>query len=1082
MALKDILLSIMSTLKMNSTDYCDLESVAGADTLVFKDGTLLTLLRYEGMLSQVSGNNFVKMIDQASDQLNKLMLSSGYKFVCVFKKDLDAFSSLARIENLQKKTADNLQLELYDIIEENVDTARKNVYDEEVYFGLMTNMQALDPVELDSLKIQAKKKPDSDMPKLTYSQNLHQVSNILLSKHSEFVQRFIGCFRGSDYYVSIERINAVKALSVIRHSVQPNSSPRNWIPAVALDQQMMREQAHVDEFNMPVMFPSNQDYEDQSHIMPPELPRQLLSQSIEVLGASENLPPNTIRCDGRLYASVFMDIPPTSPAMFNELFSAFNNTAFVDTRGQVRSIPWSITFLVSGDGMAGSIMKKVFKDIVGLAPPSTNANLQAAYNQLNYLKKNDKAVVGIQCSAMTWVDDVNDKSRELLTKHKNLMKYAMEAWGSMKVIDNVGDPILGWRSNHIGMATNHVGTKGAAPLPHVLAMLPLTRPASAFKTGTVINRTLDGKVMLLEKFSSQMRTWVKCITGTPGSGKSVMLNNELLETCLLGGLERLPFITVIDKGESSSGFIELIRDRLPPHLKYLAVTKKLRKEKEYAINPFDVKVGLTRPLNDEKTQMVAFLTALLTPTNSNKPYQDTQAFVSFLIESMFDSIQEGTERGNPKLYQYQQNIELDKYIIDNEIIEFEKDSRGQPLYHRPLEQITYFALVRKLHKLGESQIEGSKKQVTAWRARDLAHRLAMPTLPEINSILSDPKTLETFTNEVATGETMPEFAKRAVAYSISAYPCFAHTTQFDVDTARLVSLDLQEVVSKQNPQQSSLFVQIARMIGVKKIGLSKGDIQSEIMPEMFKRYYTQELQNLNADKKVLAIDEMHNYRGNSVFMGLLEVDAREGRKWGLELILASQYISDFYFDTPSDSDGATTVDLLSAVTHMCLCTPPEGKDLKIFRDYFDPVDSNTGKYKIPQSTLNSIRLDSNGLTYLSCLKAKSKRYTQLLTLQVASKRLWSLTTTSEDRLIRNIMYELTNGDRTKAIAALAYYLPSGAKERVELMRNNMIAENSKVSEEEIQAKANSLVRDLAEQALVIYEAKLAYERQNSEEF
>lgn len=1062
---------------MHSSDYCDLETVSGFETLVFKDGTMLSILRYNGMLSQVSGSNFVKMIDQMAEHLNNIMLNSGYKIVCVFRKDLDAFSSLAQIQATKNLTVDKLQLDLRDIIEESIEAARSNVYDEEVYFGLMTNIKSLDAVEIEGLK--NKKPPEGfDAPKLTTAQNLFHTVNILHAKHNEFVERFMGAFRGGDFYVSMEKVNAVKALSLIRHQAQPNSSPRDWTPCIAISADAMRAQSGIDDYHTPITFPATDDLDDMSYLMPPELPRQLLSQTIEVLGASDNLPPNTIKCDGRLYASVFMDIPPTAPSMFNEIFSAFNNTAFYDTRGRIRTMPWSLTYVITGDGMAGSVMKRAFKDVVGLAPPMTNANLQAAYNQLSWLKKNDKAVVGIQISAMTWVDDINAKSRETLSNRSNRLKYSMESWGSMKVISNVGDPMMGWRSNIIGMSTNHVGTKGAAPLPQVLAMLPLTRPASAFKNGTVINRTLDGKLMLLEKFSSQMRTWVKCIVGTPGSGKSVMLNNELVETCMLAGLERLPFITVIDKGESSSGFIDLIRDRLPVHLKYLAVTKKLRKEKEYAINPFDIKVGLYRPLNDEKTQMEAFLTALLTPAESAKPYKDTLAFVSQLIVSLFDSVQEGTDNGTPNKYQYHQNVELDEYLIDNNIVQFEQNN-GQPIYHRPLE-VTYFALVRRLHLLGETFPEGSKKRVEAWRARDLAHRLAMPTLVGLNAILSSPKIKEAYTNVVDSGETMPVYAKRAVAEAISSYPCFAHHTQFDVDTARLVSLDLQEVVSKQSPKQSSLFVQIARMVGVKKINLSSEDVKSDAIPDIFKAYYKRELQNLNADRKVLAIDEMHNYRGNSVFMGLLEVDAREGRKWGLELILASQNINDFYF--PDTKDGTPKVDLLGFVTHLCVCTTPEGDDLTIFQKYFDPVDSTSGRHKIPSSTLSSIKLDSSGLTYLSCLTTRKEKYTQLLTLQVAPKLLWSLTTTSEDRLIRNYMYQLTSGDRTKAIAALAYYLPSGAKERIELLRNNMMAENSKVSEDEIASQSNSLIQELARQALLIYEAKLANERQMIEEF
>lgn len=1080
MVIKQILLSIMSSLKMHSSDYCDVETIAGTETIVFKDSTMLSIIRYNGLLSQVSGDSFGRMVDQIANNLNGLMQNSGYKIVCTFRKDLDAFSSLANIEATKKLSVKKLHLDWNDIIEESVDLARAKVYDEEVYFGLMTNLNALDVVEAESLKGNNKKTRSLDTPRASSAQNIFNTSSLLHSRHNEFVERFMGAFRGNDYYVSMEKVSVVKALGIIRHQAQPNSSPRNWTPCVALSQPEMRKQTLKDTYQSPVLMPSNNDLTDLSYILPPDLSRQLLSTHIEILGAAENLPPNTIKCDGRLYASVYMDIPPTTPSIFNDLFSAFNNTAFYDTRNRVRTMPWSITYVITGDGMAGSVLKQVFKDIVGSIPPSTNASMRNAYNQLAWIKKNNKAVVGLQISVMTWIDDDNPKARETLTKRRNRLKHSVESWGGMKVIENVGDPVLGWCSNLVGITNHHVGTKGAAPLPQALMMLPITRPASAFSNGTVINRTLDGKLMLLEKFSSKMRTWIKCIVGSPGSGKSVMLNNDLLETCMLSGLERLPLITVIDKGESSSGFIDLVRDRLPDHLKHQAVVERLRKDKTHAINFLDIRVGLTRPLNDEKLQMEAFLTSLLTPDERDEPYEGTRAFASLLIENLFDSIQEGIENATPNRYLYGSNTELDKYVVENNIVEFEVSPLGEITYHRAV-PVSYFALVRKLHKLGEGLKPDSEARARAWRARDLAHRLAMPTMNGISAILAQPKIVASNSNIVGSGETMPKYAERAIADAITRYPCFSHHTQFDVDTARVVALDLQEVVSRQNRKQSSLFVQIARMVGVRKFNLTDDDVKSNIIPKHFKEYYRRELQNLKGDKKVLAIDEYHNYEEDEVFNKLIDTDTREGRKWGLEIILASQKIKDFYFI--SRTSNGQRVNLLDAVTHLCVCNTPEGDDLKIFRDFFDPINENTGKYKINNSTLSAIELDKEGLTYLSCLTTSKEKYTQLLTLQVAPKLLWSLTTTAEDRLIRRYMYSYTHGDRTKAIAALAHYLPDGAKKQIEMMRSNIVSESTtKLSEDEITDESNKLIQKLAQQALIVYNAKNAQDRELIEEF
>lgn len=80
--------------------------------------------------------------------------------------------------------------------------------------------------------------------------------------------------------------------------------------------------------------------------------------------------------------------------------------------------------------------------------------------------------------------------------------------------------------------------------------------------------------------------------------------------------------------------------------------------------------------------------------------------------------------------------------------------------------------------------------------------------------------------------------------------------------------------------------------------------------------------------------------------------------------------------------------------------------------------------------------------------------------------LWSLTTTSEHRLIRDYIYQLT----------------SDVKRRIEMLRINIMAENSKVSEDEIAAPSVNLIQELACQALLIYEAKPANKHQIVEEF
>lgn len=1062
--INSIFLNVLSAARMNSTDYCDIETIDGYSTIVMQNNSMMTFVKYDGLLSTIKPEVFTEMVEGISNELNALMKHNGYKIACVFRKDLDAQSSLKKTELQQKQTTRNLNLNLDDLIEENTEVYRNSVYDEEVYFALITQPSVMDQVERDGA---AEQRMAISSPALPTAQNILSPIEVLRSKHTSFVEKFMAAISNQDYYVKADVMNCLTGLAMVRHQVIPDRSDKTWLPSVAIGEDVADKLGYPG-YQTPICWPINSNPHDLSYLFPPSLPKQIMSNGIRVIGAKEGVPPYTVATGGRLFSSVVMNIPPSQPAIFDALFNAFNQSSSIDADGNARTMPWSITYMISGDGMAGSTLKAMVKDIFARVPPVANENLQASYNQLSRIKRANTAIVGFQVSAMTWVEDTPEGRRKLRNRKTRLF-HIMESWGGMNVIENLGDPILSFQSNILGLSDNHHGPKGAAPLARVVELLPWTRPASPFDSGSVLQKTLDGKLMRYEKFSSNQNTWVSCAVGTPGSGKSVYMNNMLTETCMMPGLERLPLITIIDKGISSTGFINLISDALPNNMKYLAVSKKLRKTKEYAINPLDIKVGLTKPLEAEKNQMVSFLTALLTPAENTSPYASTQAFVNYLIERVFDAVQEDTTSGNPKMHAYGYNKELDNIIDAYNIITFQETkvlnsdgTTSTTIDREKFEKISSFGLTRLLHIEGERYPAGSDERIDLWRARDLAHRTAMPILLDLVSILNDPTTASIYKNEIDTGESMIGFAQRTISEVSSIYPCFSNFTQFDVDSARIVALDLQEVLDKNNRWQSSLFLQIARMIGVKKLSLTEEDLIGGRIPDVYLSYYRSQLRNLETDRKVLAIDEMHNAKGDKALMKLLETDAREGRKWGLELMFASQNLTDFDF-----GEGEDRVQLLSYVTNLVVASQPKANDLESFTKYF--TDNPAVLEQMPR-----IGLSRDGLTFMSYIVAKTNSYCALITSTVGDKRLWSLTTDQDDRLIRTLMIKIA-GNRQLAIAALAYYFPGGARSRIKEIRET-VDSSPNISKEELEERTSGQVEMLAHQALAAYEAERARRR------
>lgn len=1052
-AVHSVVLNTLSLLKTSNEDYCDIETVDSGYNLVLKNGSLMSLFKYEGMMSLITVRELFEFVDHLERSLATFMVKPGYKIACIFRKDLDSYSLLENTEKIQKSVATRVGLNLDDLIDENVNIYANGVYNEEVWFAVITQPMVLDKIDKETVK------EASSMivtPALKNSQNIFRPLDMLRAKHQTFASKFLASMSNKAYHTRIEPVNVLEALNFIKKQFVPNYTHKKWMPSVVIGKDTANYLG-FSSYRTPVMWPIGDNPHDMSHLFPANISRQLMgSHTISVLGPKENLPLNTVSVGGRLYTGVIMDVAPNKPEIFDNLFAAFNSNASVDLQGRKVAMPWSCSFLISSDGMASQALKNALSSVMLKIPPVLHNNpLAQAVQQLSYLKNIGKPVVSLQMSAMTWVDDTEEQRKEL-KKRKQHLQSTLETWGGLTTKDNVGDPIMLQKSNILGLGQEHVGTKVALPLADAFERLPITRPATPFNNGTILHKTLDGKLMTLEHFSPQQNTWITLITGVPGSGKSVLMNKLLYEACLTPGISRLPYISIIDKGISSQGFINLLRDRLPPEKRHLVTTRRLRKDRSSAINPFDIKPGLTRPLESERTQMVNFLTTLMTPPEDKIPYNGTINFCSEIIDIAFEKIQEVGPHAEPKMYRANFNEELDSILQEFDVIKYETieniDQFGRKFltknYKNILEDISYFALVRKLHVMGERSTNSYAKE-RLWRGRDIAQRYGVPILQDFIPIIESDTIKTSFKNKINTGETMPEYAIRCIRGIMANYECFTTETQFDVDSSRVMALDLQDVIDKNNPMQTALFYQAARMVSVKKYSLSAEDVREDKIPALFLPYYRNLLRNLTMDRKILAYDEFHNAKEDFATMKQVEVDAREGRKWGVGLVLASQYIQDFVYGNVSEP----VINLIGFATTLCICSQPSENDLYIFKD------SITDHAGILES-LERIGISAHGLTYFAQFRTKTGKFQNFITNQVGNQMMWSLTTDAIDRSMREAM--LTKiPDMKKALKVLSWVfggsVASAYKERSMTLGENIT-----------EAQKDNLISAMADEAIHFY--------------
>lgn len=1006
--LEAILLSVLSSLKESAPDYCELETVDGEYNIVFNNGSLLTILAYEGTRTIVGKTVFEQHIERLTERLNVFLNKSGHQFGMVFRRDLDPTSDLYSIAEIKKNTAANLGLDVDFLIDEEQQVYSRFVYDETNYIVLISHPQLLDSSELN---LEAKRKSkffqEYDVPAFAEAQSIFLSNSYLKSQHETYVESILIALSNQDFAAQVYKLPVGAALRAIKKSVSPQHTDENWVAQIP----------NFGERTVPMRWKTNHLQNDISHLLWQPLPEQIMRNTIAGVDRASRgtYPIGSVITENRIYSPLLIASPPQNLVAFTSLFESLNNASTVLPNGVHRALPYAISFMLGGDGLAGNSIKKGLAKILAVAS-SDNTNIKSALESLGDYASDGGVVVSLSISCMTWAENNAYGIDEIQVRRSKLWR-TLEAWGGTQVVEKGGDPVLGFTSNLPGLTFKHHAPKCAAPLYDALYMLPWCRQASPFKQGTILHRSVDGKLMKQQAFSPDLTLWVKLYCGKPGSGKSVAMNNDIFECCLLPGLNRLPFIFMVDVGISSRGPIDILRDHLPKHLKYQAVYKRLRNDRRYAINPLECAVGRMIPTAEEIAQMVAFLSTLITPIEAeDKAEKGLSNFLTMIVEKTFISKMEGDEKGHPNKYERNVNSELD-FIIDQNNLK----ASG----------FSYFQLVNHFHSKG------------LYRARDLCHRLAMPVIADsIRVATNDSEVKSAYENSLtSTNETFISMFTRGVQEATSMYPIFCTTTAFDVDTARVVSLDLQDVIGK-NPKQSSLFFQIARMFAKKKIAFSKEDI--ETFPPLFQPYYTKLVDEISEDLKILAFDELHHAAKNKNLFSELMRDCREARKWNMMLMFASQELEDF---------GK----IPSYVTQFVIAdrgTPELLAYMKKTISLKDEEEEALTKY---------VNLGPGGLTFLSRTVAKNGVYTTLMTLTLGPQKIWALTTDADERLLRSAMYDLLN-DRPLSLRLLAQAFPSGAKKAIAARKEGLRKQlNGEVdAERESESIAKIIAKELIE--------------------
>ena len=836
-------------LKQTTESYCDLETADSPTVLVNHDGTLISILKIEGVTALAGNEEFTQIVNGLSNAFQGAMGRPGHALQVFFCHDKQNIKKVIRnIYANAEATEKRLDLNLEDLFNERVNFLSQYCSEERVYFVLITRPFNLPSDQLKtSNKAKLKMIKENKSPPFINSQTIFAAIPELRDTHSAYVRSILNDL--DTLHILAKLLDSHDAIHAIRLTADPDFTADDWQPSLPGDKLPVRE---INAFEG-----------DASDLLWPSLAKQVIPRDAEIIDR------RTVLVGNKIYSSAYIDLFPKDIRPFMSLFSRILPT----------HIPWRISFLLESEGLSTIKLKGLLSSILSFSS-AQNRLISDSVNLLKYLQINtDESIIRLRVIATTWAPEGDIP---LLRRRSSELVKAIQGWGSTDVSEMCGDPFAGFTATMLATTLSSPAVATVAPLSAVVSMLPVTRPASPWQQGALLFRSPDGKPWPFQPGSSQQTTWIDLVYARPGSGKSVLSNAQNLALCLSAGLSRLPRIAIIDIGPSSSGLISLLKEALPAPKRHLVAYHRLRMTPEYSINPFDTQLGCRFPTALERSFLVNFLTLLTTPLGATKPYDAMPDLTGMVVDELYKVF---SDEANPTPYSKGIEEFIDTIL---EEIGFVLDSKS-----------TWWEVTDSLYSAGFTH------------EAMLAQRYAMPLLADAASICRMPSIEDLYEKITApTGESLINSFSRMISGAIREYPILSRVTAFDIGDARVVSLDLDEVAKSGGDaadRQTSVMYMLARYVLARHYYLTDESMSN--VPLQYQAYHKERIGEIREDPKRIVYDEFHRTSKSSAVREQVIIDMREGRKWNVQISLLSQSVDDF---DPVMIDFATSIYIMDA--------------------------------------------------------------------------------------------------------------------------------------------------------------------------
>ncbi|MEM9469343.1 MAG: type IV secretion protein IcmB [Pseudomonadota bacterium] len=979
--LNKILAPFQVAFRYSLESFIRLETAENKTTMVSSDGSLISYVKIAGSRQIIGEEEYRALIEGATLKIGARFDRPGQAMQVYFVRDpLRIKSHLNKLVKPARTTAADTGLDVDDVFEERVRHLSRYLSYEECYFVLWTRPSILTKNEL---KRAAKESQAKKWVKAPQSQFPFAAIDSLKTRHKSFIAAITASL--DELGIRSDVMDVQEALLAVKNNLYPSKAHEEW-------------KASMPGYEISPRAPTSKT--DMSEVLWPSIRQQLALADARVINES------IVKIGDQLWAGADITLAPMDPSPFtmllNRLFEA--------------QVPYRISFLIEGGGASTTQLQSSLATILGVTN-AQNKQIKYSLEGLQRLARKEP-VVKLRVSVSTWAPA--DSPKLIQDRLSNLIQ-AVESWGYCQVSEFSGDPLECVMSSAMGIHCAGTAPAAVAPMYEVMKLMPWQRPSSPFEKGSMLFRTPDGKVWPYQTGSNVTTTWFDLIFAQPGAGKSVLLNSMNIACCLSPGIQKLPYVAMIDIGPSSAGMISMIKEALPEERQHEAAHYRLRMSHEYAVNPFDTQLGCRQPLLDERSYLVELLTLLCTPPGHETAYDGIQQLAGMVVDEMFRWRDDKAANSEARGYLPRLDSDVDDAIRRHNI-------------HLPAEPY-WWDVVDRLFDVGETDM-AIKAQRHA--SPILSDAVTASRRPQIRSLLEE-------TSVGSTAENVINAFERMITSAIREFPILSGVTQFDTSRSRICALDLMDVSPQGDDsadRQTSIMYMLARHMLVSKWWIGPEMIAS--IPEKYRMYHEMRLQDIIETPKRLCYDEFHRTSRSASVRAQVIRDVREGRKRGVQIALASQLLDDF------DDD---MVDLATGVWVLGAAISDQAVDN--IRERFGLSDTarNIIRYKLTGPK-------AGGAPALLVLGTTEGRFEQHLINTLGPIELWALSTSSEDVAIRNRLYERLGASAARRI--LAANFPGGSARGEIKRRISSLAEKGDTQAAALAQVIETIVEELVE--------------------